>query len=148
MDFEGVKNAVGAFYPPQAVLIDPDTLATLDRRELRAGLAEAVKMAVTLDREEFERIERCPDALEEPLPLIRAALLNKRRVVEEDPAERGLRGVLNFGHTIGQALESAERGRLLHGECVAAGMIPMCSEKVRGRLESVLARNGLPVRIR
>lgn len=145
IDFEGVKNIVGSFYQPKKVLIDPQTLKTLSRRQLMAGLAEAVKMAATCDRELFELIESGGELAEKLPEIIRRALCIKRDVVQEDPKEQGLRKVLNFGHTIGHAIESFNEGRLLHGECVALGMLPLCAEGARARLEKVLERYGLPV---
>ena len=147
VDLDGVKNAVGAFYPAQRVLIDPDTLDTLDVRQLHAGLAEAIKMAVTCDAVLFSRIEQSrslPDDLPE---IITRSLRIKMAVVRQDPKESGLRRVLNFGHTLGHAVESFCQGRLLHGECVALGMLPMCSPSVRARLAPVLERYGLPTHI-
>ena len=144
VDLDGVKNAVGAFYQPKRVVIDPETLATLDERQLHAGLAEAIKMAATSDEELFSIIENSED-LQADLPeIIRRALLIKKSVVEEDPTEKGLRRVLNFGHTIGHGVESLGKGSLLHGECVAVGMLPMSSPKVRARLREVLRKYRLP----
>lgn len=147
IDFEGVKNMVGSFFQPKKVLIDPQTLTTLSRRQLMAGLAEAIKMAATCDRELFVLIES-EGKLTEKLPeIIRRALLIKRGVVQEDPKEQGLRKVLNFGHTIGHAIESFNGGKLLHGECVALGMLPLCTQDAGARLEKVLKRYGLPTKI-
>lgn len=148
IDFEGVKNIVGAFYQPKKVVIDSDTLKTLDKRQVNAGLCEAIKMAATCDKELFELIENSSDLERDIDEIIVASLKIKRHVVEIDPTEKGLRKVLNFGHTIGHAVESDEKlGNLLHGECVAIGMLPMCSEDVRGRLETVLKKYSLPTGI-
>ena len=143
VDFEGVKNIVGAFYQPAAVLIDPETLDTLPRRQLLSGLAEAAKMALTGDADLFSLIEGSTDLKADLPEIIRRCLLYKKAVVEEDPTEEGLRRVLNFGHTLGHAIESAEGGRLLHGECVAIGLLPMCSEAVLSRVLPVWERLGL-----
>ena len=145
IDFNGVKNIVGAFYQPKGVIIDPDTLKTLDKRQVSAGLCEAIKMAATCDSELFSFIEGV-DSLESYIDkIIVGALKIKRSVVEIDPTEKGLRRVLNFGHTIGHAVESqAELGSLLHGECVAIGMMPMCSDKARERIKAVLEKYALP----
>lgn len=148
IDFEGVKNIVGAFYQPRGVLIDPDLLQTLDKRQLSAGLAEAVKMAATSDAELFalfETAKKLEDILE---IVIERSLLVKRAVVERDPEEKGLRKVLNFGHTLGHAIESYHMGKLLHGECVALGMLPMCADEVRVRLEKVLKKCKLPTKVK
>lgn len=147
IDLDGVKNIVGAFYQPRRVIIDPDVLQTLERRQLMAGLAEAIKMAATNDAGLFELIESS-ESLEADLPeIIHRALLIKKSVVERDPRETGLRKVLNFGHTIGHAVESFNGGRLLHGECVALGMIPMSGQGAARRIENVLKKYGLPYRI-
>ncbi len=141
----GIKNVVGAFYQPKAVLIDTDTLKTLPKRHISAGLAEAVKMSLTSDKELFEFFER-EDITEENVGyVIEKALLIKKAVVECDERESGLRKILNFGHTFGHGIEAEEEMTgLYHGECVALGMIPMCSPSVRERLKKVLTRLGLP----
>lgn len=148
IDLDGVKNIVGAFYQPKRVIIDPQVLETLSRRQLMAGLAEAIKMAATNDAELFALIENST-RLEADLPeIIHRALLIKRSVVQQDPREAGLRKVLNFGHTIGHAIESFNEGRLLHGECVALGMLPMSSLDAAARIENVLKKYGLPHEIK
>lgn len=147
IDFEGYKNIVGAFYPPKAVIIDSNTLKTLEKRQIANGLAEAVKMSLTSDKELFELFEN-----EETEPnidrIIEASLKIKRFVVEQDEKEGGLRKILNFGHTLAHAIES-ENGmqNFYHGECVALGMIPMCSDAVRPRLINVLKKLGLPTSV-
>ncbi|MBR2622543.1 MAG: 3-dehydroquinate synthase [Clostridia bacterium] len=152
IDFDGYKNMIGAFWQPRAVLIDPETLDTLPRRRIADGLAEVVKMALTNDAALFETIEQTVllPGEGEPLPeaiddIIARALAIKIFVVENDVREKGLRRVLNFGHTLGHAIESCVGlGELYHGECVALGMVPMCSDAVRARLLPVLVRCGLP----
>ncbi len=157
IDLDGFKNIVGAFYQPRRVLIDSRTLATLPRRQVVNGLAEAVKMALCFDAEGFRLFEDPALAAElaslpegKPVPLLESiiisALKTKKRVVEEDVKEQGLRRVLNFGHTLGHGIESMhKKNGLLHGECVALGMLPMCSPAVRDRLLPVLQSLGLPV---
>lgn len=147
IDFGGVKNIVGAFYQPKKVVIDPEVLETLSRRQLMAGLAEAIKMAATNDAELFSLIERSADLTADLPEIIYRALMIKKSVVELDPRETGLRKVLNFGHTIGHAVESFNAGRLLHGECVALGMIPMSGENAAMRIRAVLKKYGLPTEI-
>ena len=143
IDLDGVKNAAGAFWPPRAVVIDPDVLGTLEPRQLSNGLAEAVKMALTHDTALFARFE--DPAGHGPIEDVIAACLRiKSAVVEADEREAGLRRVLNFGHTLGHGLEAAADGALLHGEAVALGMLPMCAPAVRARLVPVLERLGLP----
>ena len=147
VNLDGVKNIVGTFCQPSRVLIDPETLQSLDSRQLHAGLAEAIKMAATFDAELFALIEAC-ESLHDDLPeIIRRSLCIKRDVVEQDPREHGLRKVLNFGHTVGHAIESYHKGTMLHGECVSLGMLPMCSAPVRKRLKKVLEKYQLPTQI-
>ena len=142
IDLDGVKNIVGTFSQPKKVLIDPDLLATLPPRQVAAGHAEIVKAGLIADAELFSLYESGEVDVAEAL---RRALLVKKRVVEEDEREGGLRRILNFGHTLGHGIESVTG--LLHGECVALGMIPMCSPAVRARLIPVLARLGLPTAV-
>lgn len=147
INLDGVKNIVGAFYPPRKVLVDPDVLATLPARQISNGLAEAVKMSLTSDAALFSLFER-----DEPLSqidtIIERSLRIKASVVEQDEKEQGLRRILNFGHTIGHAIESFEGLHgLYHGECVALGMLPMCAGHVRARLVPVLQKLRLPTGI-
>ena len=147
INLAGVKNIVGAFWQPKKVLIDPDTLDTLSDRQKSSGLAEAVKAGLIADPELFAMFEdfantRAPLDLEK---IIAASLIVKKTVVEQDEREGGVRKILNFGHTIGHGIESVTG--LLHGECVAMGMIPMCSPAVRSRLLPVLGALHLPARV-
>ena len=146
VNLRGIKNVVGAFYQPRRVLIDADTLSTLPHRQLASGLCEGLKMAATFDAELFAEFER--GDVEDKLEHIIARSLNiKRRVVEADEREGGLRRVLNFGHTLGHGIEAEEELHgLYHGECVALGMLPMCSKSVRERLLRVYEKLGLPTR--
>ncbi len=144
IDFEGYKNIVGAFWPPKRVIIDIDTLNTLPERQISNGLAEAVKMSLTSDPELFEIFET-GDPFEMLSTIIERSLIIKKRVVEEDEHESGLRKILNFGHTVAHAIESAnEMDNYYHGECVAMGMLYMCSDSVRERLLPVLEKLKLP----
>ena len=143
IDLGGVKNAVGAFWPPKKVILDAELLNTLPPREIAAGMAESIKMAATLDADFFAALE---DGAVPPPDVIERSVLLKRHVVEEDEREAGLRRVLNFGHTLGHGIEA--RGGRLHGECVALGMIPMCEGEVRERLVRVLEKYGLPTSCR
>ncbi len=137
INFGGVKNIVGAFYQPKKVLIDPDLLATLPPRQIANGLAEAVKMALTCDKELFALLENEP--IEEHLDdMIIRSLRIKQSVVEQDEKEAGLRRVLNFGHTIGHGIEVSTD--LYHGESVALGMLPLCGDPIRTRVINVLKK--------
>lgn len=143
INFGGIKNIVGAFYQPKKVLIDPELLKTLPERQISNGLAEAVKMALTSDKELFEIFENkdIKDNIDE---IIIRSLNIKKSVVEQDEKESGIRKILNFGHTIGHGIESSvNMEELFHGECVALGLIPMCDEKIRPRVVSVLKKCNL-----
>lgn len=149
IDFMGLKNIVGAFYPPKGVIIDPDTLSTLPSRQLSNGLSEAIKMSLTSDPALFALLETGDIANPQVLDAVIArSLAIKREVVEQDEHEAGLRKILNFGHTLAHAVESiCDMQTYYHGECVAIGMVPMCSEAVRKRLLPVLEKYALPTRI-
>jgi 3-dehydroquinate synthase len=129
VDTPAGKNLVGCFHMPAAVLIDPEVLATLPLRELRAGFAEVIKCGVVADTAYFELVRSAmPQVLLGALesdrltPLIVGGVEIKVRVVSEDEREAGLRKILNFGHTIGHAVEKTTGYSLLHGEAVAIGM--------------------------
>lgn len=156
------KNLIGAFHQPALVMADPLTLHSLPEREWRAGLAELVKYGVILDAALFEHLEAewpqlCERRLSALLPAIRRACELKARIVEEDERELGVRAVLNFGHTLGHAIEAVTQYRMfLHGEAVAIGMVAageislalgMWSSDAHARMVAWLERAGLPTRI-
>lgn len=143
IDFGGLKNIVGAFHQPKGVIIDSDTLKTLPQRQISNGLAESVKMALTHDAQLFAMFESDNFDID---TVIERSIKIKQSVVEADEKESGLRKVLNFGHTVGHAIES-NTPTLYHGECVALGMLPMCSQKVRARLVPVLNKLNLPTAV-
>ena len=144
-----IKNIVGAFKQPKAVLVDTNVLKTLSERQFNNGLCEAIKMAATFDKKLFEKIESLDingiyNNIEE---IIVSALKIKQRVVEEDECESGLRKVLNFGHTLGHGIEANEDlSGLYHGECVAIGMMPVTTGSAHDRVKSVLEKVSLPTR--
>ncbi len=147
IDFEGYKNIVGAFYPPKAVIIDSNTLKTLPQRQIANGLAESVKMSLTSNEKLFELFEN-EEIMSNIDSIIEGSLKIKKYVVEQDEKENGLRKILNFGHTLAHAIESEnEMQNLYHGECVALGMIPMCSNEVKPRLIKVLNKLNLPTTV-
>lgn len=116
------KNMVGAFYPPIAVFIDPTTLASLPERHFNNGLVEALKAGLIYNANLVTLMASC-DLHEDIETILYEALLVKKKIVEEDEFEMGLRKILNFGHTIGHGLESYYNlEELLHGEAVALGM--------------------------
>lgn len=144
VNLDGVKNIVGAFYQPRRVLIDADTLETLPPRQISNGIAEALKMSVTCDAELFSLFE-AGEITDHMDTVILRSLDIKRRIVEADERENDRRRILNFGHTLGHGIESAMRGALFHGECVALGMLPMCGERLRPRVARVLDKLHLPI---
>ena len=147
IDFMGFKNIVGAFYPPKAVLIDPDTLKTLPARQISNGLAEALKMAMTSDKKLFCLFES-GNALDHLETVIERSILIKKSVVEQDERESGIRRVLNFGHTLAHAIEAENAMKnYYHGECVAIGMLAMCRKEVGRRLLPILDSLNLPSKL-
>ena len=143
IDLGNVKNIIGAFHQPKAVIIDPDVLDTLPERHVKNGLAESIKMAMCFDEELFD-IFRDDSFMNKLDKIIELSLKIKKSVVEQDEKEAGLRKSLNFGHTIGHGIEGAVFGELLHGECVALGIPPMCGVDIKGEVKAVIERVGLP----
>jgi 3-dehydroquinate synthase len=157
------KNLLGAFHQPQLVLADVEVLGTLPRRELVAGVAEVIKYGAIRDAGLFRQLEeRIADVLtlgaDVVVPVVAACARHKAAVVAEDEREeRGGRAVLNFGHTVGHAVETLTDYReLLHGEAVAIGMVAAarvshalgrCPAEAVARLERLLKRAGLPTDI-
>ena len=142
------KNIVGAFWQPRLVVADTAALDTLTPRHYANGLAEAVKSGLIADAELFELFET-QDAHEKIEEIITRSLVVKKNIVERDEREGGPRAALNFGHTLGHAVESFEGlGGLYHGECVALGMLPMIDDSaLRQRLRAVCKKLGLPARV-
>ncbi len=161
LNYGRTKNVIGTFYQPAAVLISPEWLNSLPPREFRAGIAEVIKCAVIRDPELLRILEdEEPDRLARSLVLeeiLARALVVKARIVEQDERDHGLRNILNFGHTIGHALEAASGfTQLLHGEAVSLGMVAALHLSVDAaglppadllRIERLLARHGLPIRV-
>jgi 3-dehydroquinate synthase len=155
------KNLIGAFHQPSLVVIDPLCVQTLPRRDLVAGLAESIKHGLIADAafvawHEAQRegiLARDPGVLEE---LIARNVAIKAGVVTQDPRERkGLRECLNFGHTVGHAIEASSTFAFRHGECVALGMVAaahiaralgLLAGGADARIEALLAAFGLPIR--
>ena len=150
------KNLIGAFYQPQLVLIDTDTLASLPERELKAGLAEVIKHGVICDADFFAWLEANIDALlardaDAMAHAIQRSCEIKAAVVSEDETEKGKRVILNFGHTFAHAIENClGYGEWLHGAAVAAGMVMAAElsdidQADRNRISALIASAGLPV---
>lgn len=157
------KNLVGAFYQPQLVLCDLDTLQTLPKREYVSGLAEVIKYGIICDPVLFAQLERnLPKLLNRDAATLRDVVARcceiKAEVVGQDETESGLRAILNFGHTIGHAIEnSSGYGKYLHGEAISLGQVAAArlSHQLIGlpssdveRIEKLLVRAGLPVKIK
>jgi 3-dehydroquinate synthase len=157
------KNLVGAFYQPRLVLCDLTTLRTLPTREYRSGLAEVIKYGIIQDRKLFERLEKQMPKLLRREPKTLADVVArccelKAAVVGADETETGLRAILNFGHTIGHALEAISHyGKYLHGEAIAIGQVAAArfSADLLGlpqpetqRIAQLFARAGLPTQLK
>ncbi len=129
IDFQGLKNQIGVITPPQWVLIDPNYLSTLPANELRSGYAEMLKHGLIADADYWKKLSDYARINTDDLtPLIQHSVGIKAAVVQEDPFEDGLRKILNYGHTLGHAIESyfletPTETKLLHGEAIAIGMI-------------------------
>jgi 3-dehydroquinate synthase len=157
------KNLVGAFYQPRLVLCDLETLDTLPEREFISGLAEVIKYGIIYDAKLFAQLERdLPKILKRDSKTLSEILARcceiKAEVVSQDETEGGLRAILNFGHTIGHAIEnSSGYGKFLHGEAIAIGQVAAAklSQKMLGlpehdveRIEKLFKRAGLPAQIK
>lgn len=161
VDFEGCKNMIGAFYQPRFVFINVNTLRTLPERELRSGLAEVIKHGLILDGDFYEYIDynlnRIFNFDENVLQYIAKVNCSiKGNIVEQDEREGGLRAILNFGHTIGHAVESVSNFSMLHGECVSIGIagayrlalkLGMVDAKMVENVENTLEKAGLPIKV-
>ena len=146
INLAGTKNTVGAFHQPELVVVDPDTLKTLSPRHYSNGLAEAVKTALIGSSDLFEIFEN-EDIDANIERILYLCLRYKKGVVERDETEQGERKLLNFGHTIGHGIEAAGGlGGLLHGECIALGMLPMIeSRTLLRRTKAILRKLNLPL---
>lgn len=160
VDFEGSKNIIGAFYQPRFVYINVNSLKTLPKREMQSGLAEVVKHGIIRDSDFFDyidyNIKKIFDFDESILQYMAKVNCSiKGNIVEQDEKENELRAILNFGHTIGHAIESVLNFELLHGECVSLGMIgafkiaqylEMVNNETVDKVTETLKKIGLPVR--
>ena len=144
VDFENVKNILGTFYQPKRVTIDPTVLKTLDKRQIRCGLAEALKMAATFDEALFDFMAKSDYDDNDIGIIIERSVELKKTIVEQDEKEQNIRKSLNFGHTIGHGIEESGKEGLYHGECVAVGMVAMSSGDAKEKITKALKRIGLP----
>ncbi len=161
VDFQQSKNIIGAFYQPIFVFTNVNALKTLNKREFISGMAEIIKHGIIYDLGLFQFIENNIDNIQ----LLKHDILKeliykncfiKAQIVEEDEKEKGLRAILNFGHTIGHGIESASDFSLLHGECVSIGMVAavyislkrkLISNDEYERIISLLKKMGLPIKV-
>jgi 3-dehydroquinate synthase len=151
------KNLIGAFHPPSIVLADPQTLASLPERQLRAGMAEVVKHGIIADPHLFRMCSEGMDRAAAHLPeIIKRAMAVKVRIIEDDPYERGFRAALNTGHTVGHAVELVSGFELQHGEAVAIGLtvearfaerIGLARIGLADQIAATLSALGLPTEI-
>lgn len=160
VDIAAGKNLVGAFHQPRTVVTDLSFFSTLPKREMAAGMAEVVKAGLIADGHLFARLEAAPDDMDSPGALadaLTAAVAVKIAVVSEDERETGRRAILNFGHTVGHAIEAASGYELLHGEAVSLGMVAalalgeargVTQPGLRARVQDLLARLSLPVDVK
>jgi len=160
VDFEGSKNMVGAFYQPCFVYINVTTLKTLPEREMKSGLSEVIKHGLILDNEFYKYIDSNLDKIfgfdENVLQYITKLNCSiKGKIVELDEREGDIRAILNFGHTIGHAIESVSDFSILHGEAVSIGIagayrlahkLGMIDAKTVGKVENTLKMAGLPIK--
>jgi len=161
IDLPEGKNLLGTFYQPRAVLIDLSFLKTLSDKDFKNGLAEIIKYGIISDEEMFALLEQERDAVLERQVSVMKTLVErscgiKAHIVEMDEQEGGLRRILNFGHTIGHAMEAASDYRLTHGEAVAIGMVAAAKishrldyldERSCERIVDVIKHYGLPTEI-
>jgi len=161
IDHPRAKNLIGAFYQPRLVLADTGALQTLPEREYRSGLAEVIKHGIVLDAAYFGEVERSAAALAKREPetlerIVAGSCRLKASVIERDEQEAELRHVLNYGHTIGHAIEAVTGyARFAHGEAVSLGMVAeagvaerlgLAATETRARQVRLLETMGLPVR--
>jgi 3-dehydroquinate synthetase len=155
IDLPQGKNLVGLFHAPRLVLSDPDTLKTLPKSEIRAGMAEVVKAGIIADKELFGLCQAGWRAIEiDWSAIISRAVAVKIKIIQADPYDHGLRAALNFGHTVGHALEKVSGFSLLHGLAVSMGMVGeariaerlgLAQKGLVDEITEVLIRLGLPV---
>ena len=161
VDFRGAKNIIGAFYQPEFVYINTETLRTLPREQVVSGMGEVLKHGLILDADYFDDLLASADAIDALDDATMQRVVNgscriKANVVSQDEKESGLREILNYGHTFGHAVESCYHFALPHGHCVALGMVcamryavndGLLDEATMQTVQHALVRFGLPVRL-
>ena len=158
VDYLSYKNMVGAFYMPKLVYINLTVLDSLPKDQLSSGMGEVIKYGMIMDNDFYSWLSDDASGLsdlsqEEIFHIVNVSINCKKKVVEEDPKEHGIRSYLNFGHTIGHAIEKLLDFKLYHGQCVAIGMVAalylskdISSDEIE-RFKSVLVKYGLPTEI-
>lgn len=154
VDLNHIKNNVGSFYQPSNVFIDLNTVATLTKREYYSGLVEALKAGLIRDPMLFDIFWTHMTDFNESIPpsdveeIVIRALNVKRKIVEKDEKEANLRKLLNFGHTLGHAIESIEMPKYYHGECVGLGMLMILENlDLRDKVKKILEKMGMPTHV-
>jgi 3-dehydroquinate synthase len=152
-----LKNNIGTFYQPRLVMADSSTLVSLPESEFRNGMAEVIKYGAIRDVELFEIVERNPFPKAELWDeIITRCVAIKAEIVEQDEKDQGLRNILNFGHTVGHAIETVSNYKIKHGQGVAIGMVAaasiseqggFCSKEVVSRIKRAVSGAGLPEKI-
>ena len=163
IDYKNVKNVFGTFYNPKKVIIDIDLLKSLNIREFNSGVIESVKMAMTFDKDYYVKIYKYIKEVlnnehniendkyiniynEFLVDIIKRSVEIKKEVVEKDAIEKDLRRVLNFGHTLGHAIEEACADKVLHGECVARGIYLITEGKIRDEFSEIMKNLNIDIK--
>ena len=147
VDYLEYKNMVGAFYMPKLVYININTLRSLPADQLSCGMGEVIKYGMIMDADFYDWLGERENGIdfsdEDIFYIVEKCLMCKKKVVEEDPKEKGIRSYLNFGHTIGHAIEKLSDFNLFHGQCVAIGMVAALYLTFSGKFESEITENDI-----
>ena len=143
INYSGYKNVVGSFYEPYLVIIDIELLKTLDERNYYNGLVEALKMSLLDSKDFFELFKDLHQNLDD---IIYKSLMFKKRIIEEDEKDLGIRRILNFGHTLGHAIEAKYINKIYHGEAVGYGMLPFIDNlNLRSQVQTILQKMNINI---
>lgn len=143
INYSGYKNVVGSFYEPYLVIIDIELLKTLDARNYYNGLVEALKMSLLDSKDFFELFKDLHQNLDD---IIYKSLMFKKRIIEEDEKDLGIRRILNFGHTLGHAIEAKYINKIYHGEAVGYGMLPFIDNlNLRSQVQTILQKMNINI---
>lgn len=143
INYSGYKNVIGSFYEPYLVIIDIELLKTLDARNYYNGLVEALKMSLLDSKDFFELFKDLHQNLDD---IIYKSLMFKKRIIEEDEKDLGIRRILNFGHTLGHAIEAKYINKIYHGEAVGYGMLPFIDNlNLRSQVQTILQKMNINI---